>query len=113
MWRRTVPIATWIVPKGTAPVEDQWSGRPGGVWQYDPRRTANAKPGPVYPPPFPQAAMDERAMQIAEMESIAENICVIGLPKRRKVKLPMMEVMTKNAIGMPQRNMGIGMPIPI
>jgi intein/homing endonuclease len=29
MWRRTVPIATWLVPKGAQPVEDIFSGRPG------------------------------------------------------------------------------------
>lgn len=29
MWRRTVPIASWISPKGTAVVEDLWTGQPG------------------------------------------------------------------------------------
>jgi len=71
MWRRTVPIATWIAPKGTQVTENLWSGRPGGIWTYDARRTAGARPEPVYPPPFPQAALEERAQQIAEMESIA------------------------------------------
>lgn len=71
MWRRTVPIATWIAPKGSHVVEDIWSGRPGQVWQYDPRRTATAKPEPVFPPPYPQAALEERSQQLAEMESIA------------------------------------------
>lgn len=99
MWRRTVPIATWIVPKGTAPVEDQWSGRPGGVWQYDPRRTANAKPEPVYPPPFPQAAMDERAMQIAEMESIAGTESILHGERPVGVNSAMMlDVLRKQAL---------------
>jgi len=71
MWRRTVPVATWIAPKGTQVTENLWSGRPGGIWTYDARRTAGAAPSPVYPPPFPQAALEERAQQIAEMESIA------------------------------------------
>lgn len=71
MWRRTVPIATWIIPKGAHPVEDNFSGRPGQVWEYDPRRTAGAAPQPISPPPFPEAALREREIQLAEMESIA------------------------------------------
>jgi hypothetical protein len=71
MWRQTVPIAAWIAPKGSMPVEDLWTGRPGAIWEYDPRRTANAKPEPVYPPPYPESAQRERDTQIAEMESIA------------------------------------------
>jgi len=71
MWRRTVPIATWTAPKGSSVVEDIWTGRPGMIWEYDPRRTATNKPEPVYPPPYPAAALEERQQQIAEMESIA------------------------------------------
>lgn len=71
MWRRTVPIATWTAPKGSTVVEDHWTGRPGMIWEYDPRRTATNKPEPVYPPPYPAAALEERQQQIAEMESIA------------------------------------------
>ncbi len=71
MWRHTVPIATWIAPKGSMPVEDLWSGRPGMIWEYDPRRTAGAKPEPVYPPPYPASALVERETQIQEMEQIA------------------------------------------
>ena len=71
MWRQTVPIAAWIAPKGSMPVEDLWTGRPGTIWEYDPRRTGNQKPEPVYPPPYPQSAQNERDTQIAEMESIA------------------------------------------
>lgn len=71
MWRHTVPIATWVAPKGSAPVEDLWSGRPGMIWEYDPRRTQQQKPEPVYPPPYPESAIRERDTQIAEMEAIA------------------------------------------
>ena len=71
MWRRTVPMSAWIIPKGAAPVEDQFLGRPGQVWEYDPRRTAGAAPEPVYPPPYPSAASEERQQQIQEMEAIA------------------------------------------
>jgi hypothetical protein len=71
MWRRTVPIATWTAPKGSAVVEDIWTGRPGMIWEFDPRRTATHKPEPVYPPPYPANALEERQQQIAEMESIA------------------------------------------
>ena len=71
MWRRTSPIASWIVPSGAAPVEDQWMGMPGQIWKYDPRRTAGAAPEPVYPPPYPASAEQERQQQIQEMEGIA------------------------------------------
>jgi hypothetical protein len=71
MWRHTVPIATWTAPKGSMPVEDSWTGRPGMIWEYDPRRTNTHKPEPVYPPPYPQTAMVERETQISEMEAIA------------------------------------------
>jgi hypothetical protein len=71
MWRRTVPIATWVAPKGSQVIEDQWSGKPGMIWEYDARRTAGNAPTPVYPPPYPANANAERETQIAEMESIA------------------------------------------
>jgi len=71
MWRRTVPMAAWIIPKGASPVEDQFLGRPGQIWEYDPRRTAGAAPEPIYPPPYPAAAEAERQQQISEMEAIA------------------------------------------
>lgn len=71
MWRHTVPIATWIAPKGSNPVEDLWTGRPGTIYEYDARRTAGKAPEPVYPPPFPVAALNERETQITEMEAIA------------------------------------------
>lgn len=71
MWRRTVPIAQWIFPKGTSVVEDQVTGRPGSIIEFDARRTAGAKPEPVFAPEYPQTALEERKTQIAEMESIA------------------------------------------
>jgi hypothetical protein len=72
MWRRTVPIAAWTAPKGTNVVEDLWSGRPGLMLEWDPRRTGpGVKPEPVYPPPYPASAQQEREQQIIEMESIA------------------------------------------
>jgi hypothetical protein len=71
MWRRTVPMSAWVIPKGASPIEDQWLGRPGQIWEYDPRRTAGAAPEPIYPPPYPAAAEQERQQQISEMEAIA------------------------------------------
>ena len=71
MWRRTVPMAAWVIPKGATPIEDQWLGRPGQIWEYDPRRTAGAAPEPIYPPPYPAAAAEERQQQVQEMEAIA------------------------------------------
>jgi hypothetical protein len=71
MWRRTVPMSAWVIPKGAQPIEDQWLGRPGQIWEYDPRRTAGHAPEPIYPPPYPAAAEQERQQQIQEMEAIA------------------------------------------
>lgn len=76
MWRRTVPMASWILPKGSSPVEDLHSGMPGSYITYDPRRTQQMEPKPVYPPSYPAAALEERQTQLEEMEAIAgtENI---------------------------------------
>ncbi len=71
MWRRTVPMAGWLIPKGAQPIEDQWLGQIGNIWGWDPRRTAGAKPEPIYPPPYPAACAEERQQQIQEMEAIA------------------------------------------
>lgn len=71
MWRRTVPMASWILPKGSSPVEDLHSGQIGSYITYDPRKTQQMEPKPVYPPSYPAAALQERETQIAEMESIA------------------------------------------
>lgn len=72
MWRRTVPIATWVSPKGASVVEDLFTGGLGGsIFEYDPNRTAGQAPTPVYPPPFPESALKERDMMLAQMEAIA------------------------------------------
>ncbi len=71
MWRRTVPISTWLVPKGANVVNDIFTGRPGGLWEYDPIRSRGAKPEPVYPMEYPSSAEQERQQQIDEMEKIA------------------------------------------
>lgn len=47
------------------------SGRPGSYILFDPRRTQGMEPKPVYPPSYPASAMQEREMQIQEMEMIA------------------------------------------
>jgi len=71
MWRRTVPIAQWIAPKGTVVTEDLWSGTPGAIIEYDPRKTANQAPTPVYPPNYPAAALEEKQYCFNAMEQIA------------------------------------------
>ena len=71
MWRRTIPLAAWIVPKGAAPREGVWQGGVAQIWEYDPRRTNNQPPQPIYPPDFPAGILEERKTQIAEMEMIA------------------------------------------
>lgn len=71
MWRRTVPIAAWIMPKGTNPVEGQILGRPGVQIQYDARQSNGNEPKPVYPPEYPRSIIEERSTQISEMEAIA------------------------------------------
>lgn len=60
-----------IIVHNSSPIEGINSGEPGTIWTYDPSRTHGAEPKPVYPAPFPSAALQEREMQIAEMESIA------------------------------------------
>ncbi len=71
MWRRTVPMAAWIMPKGTSPIEDLQTGRAGVFFEYDPRKTLGAAPQPVPPMPFPNACLEEREFCKAEMESMA------------------------------------------
>lgn len=72
LWRRTCPIATWIAPRGSMSVENFFvGGQPGAVWEYDPRRTNNQAPQPIYPPPFPETALRERDMMLAQMEAIS------------------------------------------
>lgn len=71
MWRRTVPIAQWVAPKGTVVTEDLWSGVPGTIVEYDPRKTAGAAPSPIYPPNYPAAALEEKQYCYNAMEQIA------------------------------------------
>jgi hypothetical protein len=71
MWRRTVPIAAWVAPKGTTVAENLLSGFPGLVVEYDTRRTGGQAPQPIHPPNYPATALQERETQIQEMESIA------------------------------------------
>ena len=64
--------ANGIIVHNTAPVEDFFTGGQGGqILEYDPRRTNNQAPQPIFPPPFPEGILNERTTQIAEMESIA------------------------------------------
>lgn len=71
MWRRTVPIASWILPRGASPQEGLHSGMPGSYIVYDPNRTARVEPKPVYPPDYPSAAIEERRMCLQHIESIS------------------------------------------
>jgi len=71
MWRRTVPMAGWIVPKGTHPQKDSWTGRPGLVLEFDPKLTAGERPEPIQPTSYPEAILREREQQLQEMEFIA------------------------------------------
>jgi hypothetical protein len=71
MWRRTVPISAWIMPRGSNLQKDIWSGRPGILMEYDVRATAGRAPEVVHPPSYPEAALREREMMIQEMEFIA------------------------------------------
>ena len=70
MYRRTVPIACWIMPKGSSPVDNLHSGEPGTYITYDPNRTNRAAPTPVPPPDFPSEILNERQMMLAQLESI-------------------------------------------
>jgi hypothetical protein len=71
MWRRTIPMSAWIAPKGSHPQKDLWSGKPGLIWEYDPRQTAGMAPEVIHPPAYPEAALREREQQLQEMEFIA------------------------------------------
>jgi hypothetical protein len=99
MWRRTVPIASWIVPKGAHPVEDQWYGMPGNVIEYDARMTAGKEPSPVFPPEYPRTALEERTTQIAEMEAIAGTEEILrGQRPAGVTSATMLEVLRKQAL---------------
>jgi len=71
MYRRTVPIATWIMPVGSQPVEGLHSGDPGSLVRYDPNRTNRNEPKVVYPPPYPTAILQEREMALRHLEDVA------------------------------------------
>lgn len=99
MWRRTVPIATWIMPKGTSPIEDIHSGRPGRYIEYDPRKTGGAAPEPVHPPNYPEAALIERDTCKQEMEAIAGTEDVLRGQRPTGVNsAAMLDVLRKQAL---------------
>jgi hypothetical protein len=99
MWRRTVPMAGWIVPKSSQVVDDLWSANPGLFWQYDPRRTGGKAPEPIIPPPFPEAALREREQQLAEMEAIAGTEEILRGQRPTGVdSAAMIEVLRKQAL---------------
>jgi hypothetical protein len=99
MWRRTVPISTWLVPKGANVVDDIFTGRPGGLWEYDPIRTRGAKPEPVFPMNYPAAAIQEREQQIVEMETIAGTEEILRGQRPQGVNSAMMiDILRKQAL---------------
>lgn len=99
MYGRTVPIATWIMPKGTSPVEDQHTGRPGSYIEYDPRRTNNQAPTPVHPTAYPEALLVARDMCKAEMEAMAGTEDVLRGQRPTGVNsAAMLDVLRKQAL---------------
>jgi len=71
MYRRTVPISSWLLPKGSSPQEGMFTGGSGNVITYDPRITNNQKPEPIFPQPFPKEIFEERNKMFEQMEMIA------------------------------------------
>ena len=71
MYRRTVPIAQWIMPAGSSPIDGLHSGEPAHIIKYDPNRTARMEPKPVFPPGYPPALLQERELMMAQMENVA------------------------------------------
>jgi hypothetical protein len=99
MWRRTVPMAGWIMPKGAQQVDDLWTGKPGICIEYDARRTNRMAPEPIMPSPFPEAAMRERETQVAEMEAIAGTEEILRGQRPTGVSsAAMIEVLRKQAL---------------
>lgn len=99
MWRRTIPMASWIVPKGTSPIEDIFTGRPGAMLEYDPRKTNGMEPRPVHPPSYPEAALVERDMCKQEMEAIAGTEEVLRGQRPAGVNsASMIEILRKQAL---------------
>lgn len=70
MYRRTVPMASWILPKGSSPVEQFHSGEAGSYITYDPNRTNRMEPKPVYPPPYPESVMAERQQMMKHIDDV-------------------------------------------
>ena len=99
MYRRVCPIATWIAPKGSHPIEDSWFGQPGGIWEYDAIRTGGKAPEPVFPPEYPRSMIEERTMQIQEMEAIAGTEEILRGQRPEGVNsATMLEVLRKQAL---------------
>lgn len=99
MWRRTVPIATWIMPKGTSPIEDIHSGKPGRYIEYDARKTGGAAPTPVNAPNYPEAALVERDQCLKEMDRIAGTEDVLRGERPQGVNSAMMlDTLRKQAL---------------
>jgi len=99
MYRRVCPIATWIAPKGSHPIEDMWFGQPGGIWEYDAIRTGGKAPEPVFPPEYPRSMVEERTMQIQEMEAIAGTEEILRGQRPEGVNsATMLEVLRKQAL---------------
>jgi hypothetical protein len=99
MWRRTVPIATWIMPKGTSPIEDIHSGKPGRYIEYDARKTGGAAPTPVNAPAYPEAALVERDQCLKEMDRIAGTEDVLRGERPQGVNSAMMlDTLRKQAL---------------
>ena len=71
MYRRTAPYNVWTAPKGAHMIENMWTGIHAQIYEYDSKQTLTHKPEPVFPPPFPAALLEERQINIAEMEAIA------------------------------------------
>jgi len=71
MYRRCVPIAQWIMPTGSGPVEGLHSGEVGQIIKYDPARTGKMEPKPVYPQPYPAQLLQERELMVQQMENVA------------------------------------------
>lgn len=99
MYQRTVPIATWIMPKGTSPIEDQHTGRPGSYVEYDPRKTNNQAPTPVHPTSYPEALLVARDQCKQEIEQMAGTEDVLRGQRPTGVNsAAMLDVLRKQAL---------------
>lgn len=99
MYGRTVPIATWIMPKGTSPIEDQHTGRPGSYIEYDPRKTGTHVPQPVHPTSYPESLLVARDICKQEMEAMAGTEDVLRGQRPTGVNsAAMLDVLRKSAL---------------